>query len=122
MAAPSIAISPELRTNVQGKRLLIMFASSGTRAEKSVTSYDERGSMAARSRNGSEPRRFPNGAPPRQRRRPRGISKIIYHADGQKVACAVVDSSKKSKRAATQGVFQTSSGFWRNGAIRNAGR
>ena len=86
----------------------------------SVRSCDKRGSIAARSPNGFEPIRFPNGALRRQRRRPRDISKIIYHAAGQKVACAAVAFSRKSKRAVTQEVFQTLSDFWRNGAIRNA--
>ena len=88
----------------------------------SVRSCDRRGSIAARSPNGFEPMRFPNGALRRLRRRRRDISKIIYHAAGQKVACAAVAFSRKSKRAVTQEVFQTLNGYWRNGAIQKARR
>ena len=68
----------------------------------SVTLYDKRGLIAARSPNGSEPMRFPNGALRRQRRRPRGISGIICHAAGQKVACAAGAFSRKLKRVVTE--------------------
>jgi hypothetical protein len=84
------AASPESRTSIQGKRFSTTFARSGTKAEMSVRSCDKRGSIAARSPNGFEQIRFPNGALRRLRRRRRDISKIIYHVAGQKVACAAV--------------------------------
>jgi len=61
--------------------------------------------------------RFPNGVLQRQRRRSRGISKIICHAAGQKVACAAGACSRKSKRAVTQEVFSNLERLlakWRN--------
>ena len=55
--------------------------------------------------------RFPNGAPPRQRRRPRGISKIIYHADGQRVACAVVDFPRNQSARLHREFFKPRAAF-----------
>ena len=83
----------------------------------SMTLYDKRGLIAARSPNGSEPMRFPNGALRRQRRRPRGISRIICHAAGQKVACAAGAFFQEIKARGYTGSFSNLERLlakWRN--------
>ena len=109
--APSIAASPGLRTGDRGKRLSIASARSVETGERSTTSCSRRGSTAARSPNGSGLTRFPSVTPRRRRRLRHGISKTIYLAAGQKVACAAGVCSKKLERAVTRGVFQILSGF-----------
>ena len=120
MAAPSIAASPEWRTSAQGKRSLIGSERCIGKGDPSATSCDRLGSIAARSPNGSGLTRFPSATPQRQRRVRHVISRNICLAVGRKVACAAGVCFKRSKRAATRAVSQTSNGCWRNGATQNA--
>src|SRR5208283_2386306 len=114
--------SPKWRTSAQGKRCLIGSERCIGKAAPSATSYDRLGSTAVQSPNGSGLMRFPSATVPRRGRVRHDISRNIWLAVGRKVAFVGGVFFKRSKRAATRAVSQTSKDCWRNGAIQNARR